>query len=402
MIRLLFMLIMVSNLLYADEKSILSVTASGNKKISVNLRDADISEVIKAIANAFKYNVLIDDSVKGKTVTVQLKDVNLEDALDQIMEFQGLSYQILGNTIMVDTAKNVKETNKFKQVVRAALKYVDATQVKEYLKSIVSDENNIQIDKTTNEIIITDTSSQVRKVKKILEEIDQQPLQVMLEAKVVEVASRSLKELGFNWTAQAVVESSSLKFTSATSIGSSGFGQSLTVDSGTPISSIINFLEKEGKATIIANPRIATLNNKTATLDVVDKLPYAVKTISAGVETITMTYENVGVSLKITPQINDNDHITVNIKPKVSSLVEFTGPTNSFPRISSREVETLVRVKDGDTIVIGGLIKNEERTSVEKVPLLGYIPIIGFLFTNEKKELASIEVVILVTPKILK
>ena len=366
-------------------------SANGERLLSMDLKDAEIIDVIKAVAKAYKYNVIADESVKGKTITIKLMDISVEDALDSISEFLNLSYDISGGTIMIDSLKNVREQGKFKKSERISLKYIDATEAKEALKSIILDENSIQINKTTNELIINDLAVTVRKARRALENIDRQPVQVMLEAKIIEVASSSLKEYGFNWSTQGNVQASTDGSLGVFSAGSAS------------ITGLLNILETKGKAKIIANPRVATLNNKTATLEVSDKVPVPVRTVdTSGRETITVTYENVGVSLKITPQINDNDFITLNIKPKVSSIVEFSGPNNDWPRIASREVETLVRVKNGETIVIGGLNKDEERISQVKVPILGDIPLLGALFTSERRDTSNTEVIILVMPKIIK
>ncbi|MEK6646421.1 MAG: secretin N-terminal domain-containing protein [Candidatus Firestonebacteria bacterium] len=399
-LNVLFVFILLPSFVYSEEsaKNAISIKKlSESDHISVDLREADAIDALRLICEASSMNVFADESAKGKTVTLQLRDVTIDEAINMIISTTGLAYQKYEGTLIVATLDKLKLSAKGQQTKIISLKYTDAVEAKDYVKNRVTDEADIQINKSANALIITDISVNIEKIEELLAEIDIPPKQVILEAKVIELESSVLKNLGISWgTSIGTALTEPVAFT-ATGIN---LTQPVTfVKSPLQMQAILSMLEQQGKANIITNSKISTINNHEATIDVLDKVPYPIRTIDAqNRETISMATADVGVSLKITPTINADGYITTKIKPKVSSILEFTGPNKDFPRVVTREAETTVRVKDSDTIILGGLLRNEERITENKVPFLGSIPLLGELFTTRRKDKTDFEIIIMITP----
>ena len=164
----------------------------------------------------------------------------------------------------------------------------------------------------------------------------------------------------------------------------------------------LDFLETEGKARILTRAKLATLNNRPAEIHIGDVIPYTVTGLTtSGVYEVKIEKEEVGVSVKVTPRAAGDGHITVMVEPNVSTIVGFRGPNDEIPWTKERTATTQVRVMDGDTFMIAGLLSEDESKTVQKVPLLGDIPLIGFLFQHHKIESKNTDLIIKITPRIL-
>src|SRR6185295_17808303 len=167
----------------------------------------------------------------------------------------------------------------------------------------------------------------------------------------------------------------------------------------------LDLMVRDGNARVLANPKIATLNGHEASVLVGQRIPYVIgQTVFAGggaAQTANIQKEEVGIKLRITPTINSDGYITTVISPEVSSVLGFTGPDNSLPIVSTRQASTTVRLKDGNSVIIGGLLSEEKTTNVTKVPLLGDIPGLGVLFQHVNNTSRKIDLVIEVTPHIM-
>jgi len=207
-----------------------------------------------------------------------------------------------------------------------------------------------------------------------------QPAQVLIEAKVLEIAESEASRLGLSYNNQS---------------GSFVVGEQVSAD--------IKALVSEGKATVVASPRIATLDGEEAVINIGSRVPYAVPVSSTSSSPQwSVAYLDAGVIFRITPEINDNSFITTKIKPEVSSISEWKITTaGEFPVISTRNAESTLRVKNGETIIVGGLISESDRANISRVPLLGYLPILGGLFQSKTVEKGRSEIVFMITPQII-
>jgi len=273
------------------------------------------------------------------------------------------------------------------------------------------------VDEGGNRLIVVTSPRVISQIRDVVQTMDVPTQQVMLEARIVEVGTDAAKKLGIDWALinrqTVTIVEGHLDSTTArpgqlpTSIGfipmASKFlpfnRQAYTMQAA------LDLMISDGTARVLATPRIATLNGKEANMLIGRRIPYEVsQTVFAGnaaAPTTTVEKEEVGVKLRITPLINADGYITTTISPEVSTVVGFNGQYQDLPIVATREATTTVRLKDGDTVIIGGLLEDDETRTVTKVPLLGDIPILGVLFQHIDTERQKNDLVIQVTPRIM-
>jgi general secretion pathway protein D len=306
------------------------------------------------------------------------------------------------------------------------LDYAKAEDVKTKVSEILTKGvGTLQVDERTNKVVITDLSKRMPEIANVIKEMDEKHKEVLIEAKIVQIELSNEFQYGIDWKAVFNKHPSTdgVRFnfdaTAATSVfEGTATGGALTIAqfAHSYFTQVIEILQTIGKTNVVSSPRITVLNNEEAKVLVGTNQPYVTTTTTVpggGSEAITaqnVTYIDVGVQLTVTPTINRDGYVTMKIKPKVSSLstTPFTAGGNSFPIVSTSETETTVMVKDGNTILIAGLIQDKDQVSESKIPILGDIPIIGNLF--KKKTVGSTgttsapekkELVVFLTPYIV-
>jgi type IV pilus assembly protein PilQ len=406
----------------------LSLTASiqpsdaalpGGRTVSLDAEDAYLPSVLKILAEKGDLNIITGPGVTGGRISIHMKDVPVEQAVNLVVRAAGLSYERIGNSVLVADEKTLKQETGLSAYI-VELKYADANEMKNALKTLSAD---IQVDPGGNRLVVVTSPRVIAEIEEIVQVIDVPAQQVMLEARIVEVSTDAAKKLGIDWdkiNSQPVVI---LEGTPAGRSTRGGLPDSITyfktgrglrdfVDSnadwyreGWAWATAIDFMIHEGNARVLANPKIATLNGREASMLVGSRIPFVITgTIFAGggaAPAQSIQREEVGIKLSITPTINSDGYITTVINPEVSSVIGFTGPDNSLPIISTRQANTTVRLKDGNSVIIGGLLSEERTTNVTKIPLLGDIPGLGVLFQHQNNTVSKKDLVIEVTPHIL-
>jgi type II secretory pathway component GspD/PulD (secretin) len=330
----------------------------------------------------------------------------------------GLAYERIGNSILVAEAKSLKEETGLSSYV-VELKYADALEIREALKSLSAE---IQVDKGGNRLIVVTSPRVIAEIGDIVAVMDVPTRQVMLEARIVEVSTDNLKQLGIDWDQLNRQGTVIVEGTNVAPSAPDALPDELPYISPTPgtrdiyklrsmsrqakaFQIALDALIRDGNARILANPKIATLNGKEATMLIGSRIPFTVTgTTFAGAGAAPVTQiqkEEVGIKLSIRPLINADGFITTEIRPEVSSVVGFTGDNNDLPIVSTRQASTTVRLKDGNSVIIGGLLSEEKTTDVTKVPILGEIPGIGLLFQHHTITATKKDLVIEVTPRIM-
>jgi len=427
-------------------------TISSQGLINLELRNAQIVDVIAALAKLANVNVVTDSSVKG-TITVRLINVTFEDALRLVLEPNGLAYATVGPNIIVATKDKLarpvlrqyqvanmqasgfaaqylplvglkKEqvvvddgTNSLlvvgsvedqakiadllarvdspaeRSVTRVIkMNYVDATVFVDLMAARLPDTSKTtKIDKASNSIVLTASAGQMQIIDAMLQQIDTALPQVMVEAMVVEVPTQFTKNLGVAWQT-----STPFTFTSTGGAFVVPFGPVVGITAPAVLATL-NTLIQENKSKLLANPRLAVRDGETARMNIGDKIPFQV--INAqGVPSVVII--EAGVKLEITPRINADSFVTVKMHPEVSAIRTAPAP-NVPPTISTREADSSLTVKDGTPIVLAGLIQKNDIQTTVKVPLLGDIPIIGWLFKSVSTDRTENEVIFVITPHIL-
>jgi type II secretory pathway component GspD/PulD (secretin) len=235
-------------------------------------------------------------------------------------------------------------------------------------------------------------------IKAMLAPLDVPPRQVMFEAEVVELSRSDLKNIGVNWGTQTNLPDALP--TDPNSYFRIGLGIPNHPEYGTNLKVTINRLIENKKGRLLASPRITVLDGQTAQILIGDKLAVESRqAVSVGEPIISVQYIDVGIKLEVTPTINEDSTITTHIKPEVSNKTDSTEHGN--PNIRTRQADTTLRVKSGETIVLGGLIQREETHDTFKFPFLGDLPLVGQLFRSNSTEVRETELVIVITPKLV-
>jgi type IV pilus assembly protein PilQ len=353
--------------------------------ISINARDTDLSDVIGLIARQSGLNIVADASVKPRRITFRLHDVDADTALATLAQAYDLQTHRAGNIVLIgDAAAMNRRYGVSVGAVTVALRNAKPSDAVKELKGVLPDASLIADDRS-NTVVISGAADAQTAASSLLSSIDAPGRQVMFEVRVTDV--------------KPVDDSSNVGI----QFGGTGFGAGAVAQfpyaltkSSIAINAQINALVQNGHAQILATPHIATLNNREATLLVGEQYPIVTVNEQTGFPTVTNV--NVGVQLRVTPTIGADGIITAEVHPEYSEIIGFN---SSFPIIANRKVDAVLRVHDGETIVLGGLFQDTSSETISKLPFLGDIPILGQFFRNKATARQRDEVVFLITPHIL-
>ncbi|MCQ9208025.1 MAG: secretin and TonB N-terminal domain-containing protein [Omnitrophica bacterium] len=400
--------------------------------ITVDFKDADIHDVLKIISYKSGVNIVAGKDVEGM-VTVRLVDVPWERALDVILKNNNFVYERDQDIIRVTTIENLSKEELSTQIF--ILNYAQAKDVSDIIAQILTDRGRVRFDRRTNQLLVTDVPTNLYKISKVVESLDRKITQVLIEAKIIETVLDDDERLGIDWTLYASTTGSARPFMFPFAFDKTygktgkeyfpkvkqtgdfaesveqGFPYAKATDftfgtlSFTQLQSIIEILKTRSDTKTLSNPRIVTLNNKEAVIHVGRNynIPLYERNSSTGVMEITdYKEEKVGVKLTVTPHVNAQKEIMVDLHPEISSFLQFDNYGNiQAPVFSTREAITQVMVKDGETIVIGGLIKEETVDYVKKIPILGDLPLLKYIFSKTTKTVDTTDLIIFVTVTLL-
>lgn len=350
--------------------------------------DTDVREVLQDVATQVGVPILCDDTVTG-IVSLELNEVPLEKALEMILAPLGLTYTKMEGYYLVSAGTT--DSPAFKSMARTVKLGLRSLTADEFVKLLP--EYYAQFTRAKEGarfVVVTAPEEIIEKIKGMAAIIDGPPKQVVIDAVVTEISGEEAKNLGIEWGG---VKSGaySLQFGELASIG--GIFQRLE-----RIVATLSFLEREGKARIRSNPRLVVLDGETGEISVTRDEYYAITTGTAAYPTTSLETISAGVVMRVTPYIVGEDEVVLNLAPEVSNVVG--SGIQELPVISRRKVSTTVRVKSGETLVIGGLRQLIEVTTKSKVPFFGDLPLIGGLFRSRKTVSEDKDIVILITPTI--
>jgi type IV pilus assembly protein PilQ len=365
----------------------------------------DIREALAAISSQSGINIIPDQTVYG-FITMELVDVPFEEALRRILSPLGFTYRKMVGYYLVGSAYPDNPSFPLLSTTELVVpNYIKATSVPKLLSSFY--QSFIKVDEENNTLTITASPEMIQRIRQDLAKIDVPPRQVMIEALVTEFSQEARKSMGLDASWLGAKDGRKLEvifpvgdlLDSTLGIGYIRPDKEIEGWFG-DFKVTLKALIQDGKVNIRANPRVATLEGQKATILIGKEEYHVIITGTTPYYYGHLEKITVGVSLYIVPYISDKEEITVEIQPEVSDVVG-TGATG-LPVVSKRAVSTKIRVKDGETIVIGGLLQKSETTNRRKVPLLGDIPILGYLFSRTDKKVDEIETVVFITPHILK
>ncbi len=384
-------------------------------------QDKDIIKVMSSAEYETKYGVKF--GLETQTKVVQLINVNPKDVEAVLNQIKSTGGKIVPDgksqsVIIIDTPKKIEEMMMIIKRIDVPIKteifkisYASAEEIAGKITEVLTpDVGKIKFDARSNKIAITDTEYKLKDLAEIIKAFDHKEKEVLIEAKILQIVLSDEYKMGIDWEA-IVQDYHSLKLSNAFSILSDGEKQG-QLSIGTLASDdyevLIEALDTVGVTDILSSPHITALNNKEAKILVGSTEPYVTSTTTTPSSGPTTTAESVnfievGVKLYVTPMIHEDDFITMKIKPEVSSVTDTisTSNNNTIPVVETSEAETTVMVKDGVTIIIGGLIKEEKIKTTKKVPLFGDIPLVGLAFKNVSDSVKKTELVIFLTPHII-
>jgi len=292
--------------------------------------------------------------------------------------------------------------------------YADIKEVEETLKAFISENGIIAVNPSTNNILVTDFESRVKAIEKFIKEMDRVTPQILVEARIYDITNRDALDLGILWKAGRrsrtdpfITGTFDSAISKVSAVGSLNFG---VLDEHLDIETLLIAAQEQDFAKLLANPRILVLDNKPASFKAVTEIPYQKLNQSAEGSFGTTEFKDVGVTLEVTPQVTRDGMIRLEIRPTfevhvddVLVTTETFGVIRTTPQpvVDKREAQTTALVKDGQTVVIGGLRKRTVSKLIDKIPLLGDIPLLGALFRFEGEETTNNELVVFITPHII-
>jgi len=396
------------------------------ERLSLNFQDIEVRSVLQLIADFTGLNIVVSDDVGGN-VTLRLKNVPWDQALDIIMKTKALDKRQHGNVVYIDLAKNIAaheeevlNRQKTKQNLIAlhteiiGLNYADAEEMKQLLQSagggsgdagssIMSQRGSVSIDRRTNNLLVQDTPEKLDEIRALVKTLDIPVRQVMIESRIVTASDKFTHELGVSFGAKNLELNDDNRLTtdfrvnnlsSAASTGTIGFSLA-KIPLGAQLDLELSAAETESRVEVVASPRIITSNKTTARIEQGVEIPYQEATSSGATST---SFKKAVLSLEVTPHITRDDRINMELnvnRDSVGTIYE------GVPSIDTREVQTQVLVENGQTIVLGGIFEETDSNGQSRVPFFGELPIIGQLFRRKTNSDDKSELLIFVTPKII-
>jgi type IV pilus assembly protein PilQ len=417
-------------------------------RISLNFQSIEVRAVLQLIADFTELNLVASDSVTG-SITLRLQNVPWDQALDLVLKTRGLDSRQIGNVLMVAPAQEIAERERQeieanKQLAELAplqsefirIRYAKAIDVVELFEagseeggSLISERGSVVVDERTNSIVVTDTGSKLAEIRELIEKVDIPIRQVMIEARIVIATSNIDEQLGIRWgggylnvsgdkfasiagdTASVtslnnqLISGGQVDMPSAPFVdlgvaeGTSGFAVGFT-STDLFLTAELSALEASGESEVLSQPKIITGDKQKAVIKSGQEIPYQEGAASGAT---TTAFKEAVLKLDVTPNITPDDRVLLDLVVNQDSIGDLVPSGNGglIPTIDTTELTTQVLVGNGETVVLGGVFKNDELLKVEKVPVLGDIPYLGNLFKSTANSQQKTETLIFITPRIL-
>jgi type IV pilus assembly protein PilQ len=419
------------------------------EKLSLNFQDIEVRSVLQLIADFTDLNLVASDTVSGR-ITLRLKNVPWDQALELILKTKGLDKRQAGNVMMVGPAAEIAAREKLelenqRQLSELAPLRTEFVQVRyanagdmfklfesagdKSKKSMLSDRGSVIVDERTNALIITDTTDRLEELRRVVAQLDIPVRQVLIEARIVTASTNFQKELGIRWggggyrlddnntfgskVGGSLTTLSELQNIIVDGTGSITSPDNLVVDLGVASSQATTFgigftganwlvdleisaLASDGHAEVVARPKVITADKQKAIIQSGTEIPYQEASSSGATST---SFKEAVLALEVTPQITPDDRIIMDLKVNQDTVGEIF---NNVPSIDTNEIQTQVLVDNGQTLVLGGIFKDERAKAVVKTPFLGDLPYLGRLFRKNLERSEKQELLIFITPRIIK
>jgi general secretion pathway protein D len=366
--------------------------------VSLEFRDTEIKIIIEALAKGTGVNFSLDKDVKSRQkASLFVRNVSLEDAISMLVESNGLRMKVLNKNSVIIYPDTARKINQYQDLIVRSfyLEYADPTTVSNLLKNMLGI-RQIQTDDRVPMIMIKDIPEVMVLAEKLIKSQDVPEPEVMLEMQIMEVRRTASIDTGVTWPTQlSVITEKNLE--DLLSFNKSEIGVSPQLSA--------SFGGSDADVNLLANPRIRVKNKDKAQIHIGDRVPVITSNVSSnGVTSDNVQYIDAGLKLEVEPEVSMSGDVNIKLKLDVSSIGDkvTTNTGASVPQLGTRSTSTQLRLKDGETQVLAGLINDEDRKTITKIPGLGDLPGIGKLFSNHKDEKVKTELVLLITPHIIR
>jgi len=385
--------------------------------ITLKAQNANLPDILKALADHSGMNFVTGDITAKEKVSIQLNSTPLDEAIDLIVRAAGLSYEVIGNSVLVADPDKLNRGEVSQQGYVVTLNHANAKDVAGMLEKITP---NIKVDEAGNRLICYTSPRILDEIQRMVKSIDQPQVMVCIETRLVEAEITVNNQYGIDWSRLTPLVSglttpsfsinnsgwTLLNLTSGTGAASAAGTATGNSNSSVGIDLALDMMIQNGDAHLLVDSKLTTTNNYPAMLYIGDDIPYEVQSYNTGssagggAQTQVQNSET-GIKIALQPHVNENRQVTIKVEPEVSNIVEFLGVNKDLPHTQVRRTSTTVRVEDGKTVFIAGLLRDDNEVTVTKLPILGDIPLIGVLFQNKKHTRLKTNLILELTPHII-
>jgi len=396
------------------------------RKISTSFVDTPLEKVIRVLARQYQLNIIISGKAK-ETITTNLRDVTLAEGLDAILKSLGYHYVLSGDLIIVKPLAMSMNGELDQRVYN--LHYVDGYHLKKSLVPLLSGKGKMEAllaerekdekEKRSNILVVSDYRENLKIIDKVIREMDKPEKSIQIEVRLIEKLIGDESRVGLDLPTSLKVQATGAETTAPITQESSGSGGQTNVLSAwyelpnnvqnlnlgvltfKDLKFALELLGKDASSRLVSKPSVTTMNNKKAVIQIGQTIPVPEVSRGIGGDLISYKEKDVSMRLEVIPHIGTNNDITLELHPVLEEIIGYTGSADAQQPITSRrEVQTTVIINDGETVVIGGLIKETETKNVSKIWLLGDIPILGYLFKHTVMVKQRSDLLIFITTKI--
>jgi general secretion pathway protein D len=390
-----------------------ALSLASDKPITLNFKNTNIKDVFEFLSKLSGINILFDEEVKAQPVTVFVKDVSFQYALNLLLSTNKLFMKkISADTILIIPNTKARVDQYQDLVVRTF--YINNANAKEMINLVRSilDVKKVYVNEILNSFTVRETPEKMKLIEKIIAANDLKEAEITLDVEILEISRNNTLTYGWNFE-PGLSASASVQPNGTTTVTASGIALSqlshLTGDSifVTLPSLVVNLIKQDSDAKTLANPRIRVLNHQVAKFHIGDKIPVQTSTIQStatAAVTSTFEYKDIGIKLNIEPTIHLNNTVTMKVSLEDSTLgnaLTFGNGQTEY-EFGTRTADTVVNLRDGESVVIGGLIGDEDQKTVNKIPILGDIPFLGKLFSNTNNVTTKTDIIMSITPNIVR
>lgn len=393
-----------------------ALTLASDKSITLNFKNTNLKDVFDFLSKLSGINILFDEEIKNQPVTIFVKDVSFQYALNLLLSTNKLFMKKISADTIIIVPKNKSKMDQYQDLLVKTY-YLNNAKAKELINLLRSmlDVKKAYVNDIQNSITVRETPDKLKLVDKMIAANDLKEAEVILDVEILEISRSNQLNYGWNFnpslsTTASVqsVDSSGKAITSTTGIALNDIKDLSSKNIFLTLPSLVlNLIKTDSDAQTLANPRVRVLNNKQAKFHIGNKIPVQTSTIQSTATvavTSTFEYKDIGIKVTIEPTVHLNNTVTLKMSLEISTLgdaLDFGNGQKQY-RFGTRNTDTLVNLRDGESVIIGGLIQDEERKSMNKVPILGDLPILGKLFSNTDNSTIKTDILMSITPNIVR